>query len=339
MGYTVGNRRSPGIGATRTAEVRAILLSDRGSQHIIGGGLVKGADSRDPGNTSYVHVLRAGLPMGKQTSGGLWAPSIYGLTTNAVGNADTSNTLAAGIITEIARRKGASGTVKFTGPPTAGGTVRTLTVTYSAASGTTLTFTALGVNEVQTLNFTNTPSGTFRIKVKDLNGVWQVTQPITYSGTAATLVSNINTALDAVLGAGLVVASGSAVTAIAITFSGAGYAALPQELISLDTDALTAGDWDLTRTTTGVDGRFAAGSWVQPVDGSETILALLDHPHGLRVTDEDGVSVDSEASQLLVAGQLDVDQVINYSSDASMKAYFKAALRAKGYAWRFSDDD
>lgn len=115
------------------------------------------------------------------------------------------------------------------------------------------TYTALStaVDEVQTLNWTNSPAGTFRIRVTDSSGVVQVTQRITYSGTAATLVSNINAALDAVLGSGLVVASGSAVTAIALTFSGAGYTGKAQPLVAIDGDALTAGDVDVTRTTAG----------------------------------------------------------------------------------------
>ncbi len=116
--------------------------------------------------------------------------------------------------------------------------------------GYTLLNTA--VDEVQTINFTNSPAGTFRIRATDLNGVEQETQLITYSGTAATLVTNINAALDAVFGSGLIVASGSAVTAIAVTFSGAGYTAVAQpSLLKIEGDTMTAGDWDVTRTTKG----------------------------------------------------------------------------------------
>jgi hypothetical protein len=107
------------------------------------------------------------------------------------------------------------------------------------------------VDEVQTLNWTNSPAGTFRIGVVDKDGKFQYTQRITYSGTAATLVSNINTALDAITASSAIVAAGSAVTAITLTFSGTNYTGKAQTLVTIDGDALTAGDVDVTRTTAG----------------------------------------------------------------------------------------
>jgi hypothetical protein len=107
------------------------------------------------------------------------------------------------------------------------------------------------VDEVQTLNWTNSPAGTFRIGVVDKDGKVQYTQRITYSGTAATLVSNINTALDAITASSAIVAAGSAVTAITLTFSGTNYTGKAQTLVTIDGDALTAGDVDVTRTTAG----------------------------------------------------------------------------------------
>ena len=104
-----------------------------------------GTKSRDTGNTDNVALLRAGLTLGKITSGGKYAPSILGVTdvlhdTSVV---TTVMTLPAAVVTEISRRIGASGTFKIYGPPTAAGTVATATVTYSAiASATTLTITA-----------------------------------------------------------------------------------------------------------------------------------------------------------------------------------------------------
>lgn len=104
-----------------------------------------GSKSRDTLNSDNVALLRAGLPLGKITSGGKYAPSILGLTgvlhdTSVV---TTTMTLPASTVTEISRRIGASGTFTIYGPPTAAGTVATETVTYSAiASATTLTITA-----------------------------------------------------------------------------------------------------------------------------------------------------------------------------------------------------
>ena len=106
---------------------------------------IDGTKSRDTLNSDNVALLRAGLPLGKITSGGKYAPSILGVTgvlhdTSVV---TTVMTLPAATVTEIQRRIGASGTFKIYGPPTAAGTVATETVTYSAiASATTLTITA-----------------------------------------------------------------------------------------------------------------------------------------------------------------------------------------------------
>lgn len=104
-----------------------------------------GAKSRDTTNSDNVALLRAGLLLGKITSGGKYAPSVLGVTgvlhdTSAV---TTVMTLPATTVTEIARRIGTSGTFKIYGPPTAAGTVATETVTFSAiATATTITITA-----------------------------------------------------------------------------------------------------------------------------------------------------------------------------------------------------
>jgi hypothetical protein len=82
-------------------------------------------------------------------------------------------------------------------------------------------------NEVQKLDFTGA-SGTFTITVQEqISGELLTTGAITYSGTAATLVSRINTALDALLLAGQVVASGSNINNIALTFSGSNFKNTP----------------------------------------------------------------------------------------------------------------
>lgn len=107
--------------------------------------VIDGTKSRDTTNSDSVSLLRAGLVLGKITSGGKYAPSILGITgvlhdTSVV---TTTMTLPATTVTEISRRLGASGTFKIIGPPTAAGTVATETVTYSAiASATTITITA-----------------------------------------------------------------------------------------------------------------------------------------------------------------------------------------------------
>ena len=133
---------APGITSPRTASHRSLFLQ-RSETFLAQGRFVGGASSRDPGNTGDVNVLRIGLLMGKITSSGLYAPACLGVTTNAEAAGSTAIEAAAGVVTELVRRVGSTGTFKLTGPPTASGVVATETVTYSAASGTTITATAI----------------------------------------------------------------------------------------------------------------------------------------------------------------------------------------------------
>ena len=328
----------PGIGTAQVAQRRNV--SRNGALDFYpSGGVIKGTKARDVGNSSYsTRALRAGLLMGKITSGGYWANSIFGLTNGALASNGTTVTFAnAAIAVELARRVGTTGTFKLTGPPTAAGVVRTLTATYSAldTSGGTATITALGVNEVQTFNFANTPAGTFRLAIVDYNGVVQYTQRITYSATIATLLANLQAATDAVLAANAIVWSGTLVTAVAATFSGANYTALPQSLIVVDSDAETAGSVGITRTTAGVDGRFVTASLVQPTDGSETIRSIIPDGYGNVIPDDDS---DVNFSLIPVAGTLDTTQILDYPADASLQAYVRSQLSTtSGGKWIFSD--
>lgn len=288
------------------------------------GRVIDGAKTRDAG-ADTIYTLRAGLLMGLVTASGKYANSAIGQVGTAY---DGSTTLNIGIAesVELVRRYGAStGTLTVSGPPTAAGTVRQLNIAFSAVNQATgnITVTAANVNEVQTLNFTNSPAGTFRLRVKDSSGVWQSTQRITYSATIGTLLSNINTALDAVLAASAVVASGSVVTAVALTFSGTGYAALPQDFVIVDTDALTAGDVDVTRTTAGVDGRFVAGSLVGQNDGSATPVTFIPDGWGEYVP-ADGTDVPF--SYLPVGGMLDESNLLPWPSDTSLRQWVRDKL-------------
>jgi len=328
----------PGPQAARIGGYRTVRKSDQGVIFAEGGKVIKASAARDPSNTGYVTTLQPGLVMGKRTSGGAFAPSIIGLSTAALSATATTLATSAAIATEIARRQGATGTLKLTGPTTAAGTVRTATVAYSAVNVTTgdVTITAVGANAVHTLGFTGTPAGNFRLRFVDLLGVVRTTGPIVYSATPATLVTNINAAVDTALGAGLVVASGSAVTAIAITYSGAGYALLPQTLVVTDYDALTAGLVSVTNTTAGVGG-FVTLSIIQPTDGSETPLSLIDDGSGMKVTDMDGTEVDQPFPLALIGGSIVAANIINYPTDASLRTWLKAQLRAVG-KFVFDDD-
>lgn len=167
----------PGLSTLRTATARNPIKARE--MFLTAGKVIAGASARDPGNTGNIDVLRAGTLMGKITSGGKYAPSVLGVTTGAYASGGTSLSASAATVTELLRRQGASGTFKLTGPPSANGVVATATVTYSAASGTTITIVSPGANFVAgsfiqptdgsetPLTFVWTPNG---IKVTDEAG-------------------------------------------------------------------------------------------------------------------------------------------------------------------------
>jgi hypothetical protein len=140
----------PRVG-TRTNVSSRIVFKASGLQTAMlpGGKILSGACSRDPGNTD-VTLMRCGLIIGKidtvvNSLGtvGHYAPSVLGVTTNAEAAGSTSVEAAAAVVTELVRRCGSTGTFYLTGPPSAAGVVTKELVTYSAASSTTITVTAL----------------------------------------------------------------------------------------------------------------------------------------------------------------------------------------------------
>lgn len=139
FGYVLG---AGGVGTARTARHKTVWSGGSVPYYFPGGRYIDSTKSRDPLNADDVTVLQAGLILGRITSGGLYAPSILGVTSGAVAVGATSISAAAAVVTELVRRIGASGTFKLTGPPVASGSVYTETITYSAASSTTITCTA-----------------------------------------------------------------------------------------------------------------------------------------------------------------------------------------------------
>lgn len=113
-----------------------------------------------------------------------------------------------------------------------------------------------GTNEVQTLTIGGTPTGgTFKLA---LDG--QTTAAITWSATNATLLANINTALDALAwGASAIVATAGTLTAgigtILLTFSGGTLAKRAVNTMTVASNALTgtAPTLAIAETTPGVD--------------------------------------------------------------------------------------
>lgn len=186
-GYVTG---MPGLRAAKSAAHRIVFRDGVIDAWLSQGKVINGDQSRDPGNTGDVNVLRAGLLMGKITASGKYAPSFVGV----IGTAYTSGgtTLATGVATavELDRLLGQSGTAEFVaiGPPSANGTVAVTSVTHSAINVATgdITVSSLGVNKVagtllavndgRQLPLTVIPDG-FGVNVFDSDGITATDQP------------------------------------------------------------------------------------------------------------------------------------------------------------------
>jgi hypothetical protein len=94
----------------------------------------------------------------------------------------------------------------------------------------------------------------------------------------------------------------------------------------------------ITITSTGSDA--IAGSFIQPTDGSETVVTLLCDAWGKKVADQlNTTRVDVFDSQLLAAGgTINTAVVVNYPTDSSLKTWAKAALKTTCPGVNFSDD-
>lgn len=322
--------------------------------------IIDGTKSRDPDNTGTINVLRAGLLMGKVTTTGKYANSVIGVTTAALGGNQTTLKATAQAVTELVRRVGSSGTFTLSGAEATGQVARSRTVTYSAASGTSITITALGaiagVNQVNSIvTVDSTGSGTFIITVEGVS-----TAAITYSATIATLVSNINSALNTTFGTSAIVASGASLAALVLTFSGTGFAARPVGLVTVTlqtgatgftmngsgtvgtpstSPATTAG----VTATTGDSGEFVSGSVIGDTDGSQTPICVLAGPgteYGIDVTDLSSASLNQTLPQFYVSGDYLSAMIVNLTSptDPTAEAWLKSQLRTYGGVFTFDDD-
>lgn len=210
------------------------------------------------GGVSEIHTL---TPSAAATAGTwalrLWHKDGYWVQTAAMAYNANTTAVAAAINAVLGTSAVACGGTVFSGGT--GG----LTITYSGTGYTLLqqpfpqavldnligpgyvtptrSTPAGGAGETQLLAIGGTVSGgTFKLGIRLPNGggmVW--TDTIAHNATFATVISAANTALDDVLGAGMVVASGSAYTAITLTFSGAGFAGNTFPVASVDVAALT----------------------------------------------------------------------------------------------------
>lgn len=139
----------PGIGTARTAQTWTVCRSVWRSLFYPHGGSIDGA-SRDYGNAENLYLLRPGLLMGRVTASKKWKPTVIGVTQGAYTSGGTSLTLTAAGATELARRVGTSGTFTLKSAATAGGTLTSDTVTFSAVNTSTgvVTITNIGANRI-----------------------------------------------------------------------------------------------------------------------------------------------------------------------------------------------
>ena len=339
MGVFQPSTGMPGIGTEKLAKHR-VTSADGWLTMLPGGGVADGTKMRDPDNPDYTadgaaaqRRLRGGLLIGQAS--GLWANSVIGVTNGALTSAGTTLTLASAQQgAELLRRVGATGTCKVTGPPTAAGTVRTLTATYSAIASTSVTITALGVNEVQTVSVdTIVSGGSVNLLATHSDGS-QSNIEVAYNTSWTQTVADIQTALNAFLGASAVACAVTATKNMTVTFSGTGYAALPQTLLAADFSAATGPTTvRVTRTTAGVDGRFVTGSLVQPTDGSETPMSFLPGGWEMIVPEDSG---NLPLDRIPIEGSVDFSQVLlPWPADASLKQWVRDSLRTAG--GRFTD--
>ena len=212
----------PGVRTDRTATHRKVLLTDTGGIQLTLGRIIDGSLARDSGNTGDLDVLRAGMVMGKITSGGKYAPAILGVTDSAYTSGVTLSVSAA-VAVEINRRIGSSGTFDIAGPPTANGDANVESVAFSAV--------------------------------------------------------NVST-----------------------------------------------GDI----TVTALANNYVSGSFIMPDDGSEDALGLIGDGYGIKVTDQDALSLDVPIRNLLIAGLIDSSQIVFWPSDTGLQQFLVGRLNTQG---------
>jgi hypothetical protein len=140
-----------------------------------------------------------------------------------------------------------------------------------------------GTNEVQTLTIGGTPTGgTFKLAQDGIP-----TADITWSATNATLLSNINAALDAAFGTSFIVATAGTLTAgigtVTLTYSGGSYARRAMSTRTVANNSLTGTSPTLAvaETTPGVDAtaRFAAkGAQVTDTTNGKLYIVTASNP-------------------------------------------------------------
>ena len=118
--------RTPSIGPKITATPNRVLDDIVCAR---GGGVIDGSLTRDPSNSTSPEYLLSGMPLGRVTASGKYAPAVIGLgEAYTSGQTEITTTLASAI--ELVRRIGSAGTFQYQG--LVGGALVKTAVTYSA---------------------------------------------------------------------------------------------------------------------------------------------------------------------------------------------------------------
>jgi len=196
-----------------------------------------------------------------------------------------------------------------------------------------ITISALGTAEVVTITGGATQAnGTFQINVGG-----QRTTALTYNVSAADMQTAVNL-LTTVGTAGVSVSLNGYV--YTLTFA----TALGDQEVKVECDSCAVAStfqpapMAVAKTVVGADGRFVAGSVLQPVDGSETPVTLYVNKYGQSDLNVFLQGVDIAYSDLLVEGTIRTAMIVNYPADSSLRTWLKSAVRANGGHFLFDDD-
>lgn len=162
------------------------------------------------------------------------------------------------------------------------------------------------------------------------------------ANTDTTLVVTYGTAVEM---ARLVAANGSTAIKLGGPPTAAGTFASTGGTVTSVAVGTTTGTLTLSGSLTVAK---AAGSLVQPADGSQVpVTVLCDNPYGVEVTDVNGTSINQFMQRFLLGGDLIAANIINLLADesatpitidTSVTAYLKAQLQTNGKSFTFNDD-
>ena len=93
----------------------------------------------------------------------------------------------------------------------------------------------------------------------------------------------------------------------------------------------------ITHTATGV--AYIAGSFAQPVDGSDDPVTFIDDGYGELMANIDGVAEDQILSRFLIGGKVYTAKIVDYPTDPSLQAWLKAKLSKAGRSYFTFDDE